>query len=196
MGQPTFSRPLSMSNYQTQSHALPLPQQQPPSLGASQTHYNQLSARPKEYPYNSDYYERQHRSDPCRNYTDDSDTSDASSYRQTRNKRRSEPACYRTRDNSRQDFSPVRSVRNSPAHSRHSPKRSLTARESQSESETDSRNSKSRKKKEKIEKRQFLSSIPRYSGKGKWKAFYTKFSGYAKIAEWTDDQKMEQLCWC
>ncbi|VDI20986.1 Hypothetical predicted protein [Mytilus galloprovincialis] len=27
------------------------------------------------------------------------------------------------------------------------------------------------------------------------KAFYTKFSGYAKIAEWRDEQKRE-LCWC
>ncbi|CAC5378836.1 unnamed protein product [Mytilus coruscus] len=104
MGQPNFSRPPVMSNYQPQSHALPVPQQQPPSSGAPQTHYNQPSARPKKYPYNSDIYERQRRSEPGHNYTGDSDTSDASSYRQTRNKRMSDPAYYRTRDHSRQDL--------------------------------------------------------------------------------------------
>ncbi|CAC5405746.1 unnamed protein product [Mytilus coruscus] len=43
---------------------LPIPgtQQQPPTSGAPQPHYNQPSARPKEY--NSDYYMRQRRSDP------------------------------------------------------------------------------------------------------------------------------------
>ncbi|CAC5424214.1 unnamed protein product [Mytilus coruscus] len=131
--------------------------QQPPSSGAPQAHNNQPSARRKEY--NSDYYERQRRLDPGRSYTADSDTSDTSQNRQTSNKRRSEPAYLS--DHSRRDFSPIRSARTSPAHSRHSPRRSLTARESQSESETDSRHSRSLEKKKKIEKRQFLSSIPR-----------------------------------
>ncbi|CAG2193266.1 unnamed protein product [Mytilus edulis] len=69
----------------------------------------------------------------------DSDTSDASPYRQTRNKRRSAPAYLS--DHSHRAFSPMRSARTSPAHSRHSSRRSLTARESQSESETDSEHS-------------------------------------------------------
>lgn len=43
-----------MSNYQLQSHALPVPRQQPPASGAPQTYYTQPSARPKEYPYNSE----------------------------------------------------------------------------------------------------------------------------------------------
>ncbi|VDH99610.1 Hypothetical predicted protein [Mytilus galloprovincialis] len=100
-------------------------------------------------------------------------------------------------------FQPIRSIKKffSPLHRTRTSPRRFT--ESPSESDTDGRRSRysrgSRKKKEKIEKRQFLSSIPktlRYNGKGNWKAFYTKFSGYAKIAEWTDDQKREQLCWC
>ncbi|XP_071153421.1 ataxin-2 homolog [Mytilus edulis] len=196
MGQPTFSGPPDISNYQPQSHTLPVQQQQPPSSGAPPLHSNQPSARRKEY--DSDYHERQRRRDPGRYYTADSDTSDASPYRQTRNKRRSAPA-YMS-DHSHRAFSPMRSARTSPAYSRHSSRRGLTARESQSESETDSGHSRSQSKKnKKIEKRQFLSSIPktlRYNGKGNWKAFYTKFSGYAKIAEWTDEQKREQLCWC
>ncbi|CAG2220118.1 unnamed protein product [Mytilus edulis] len=36
----------------------------------------------------------------------------------------------------------------------------------------------------------------KYTGKGNWKAFYTKFTGYAEAAGWTDKQKREQLCWC
>ncbi|CAC5393067.1 unnamed protein product [Mytilus coruscus] len=104
---------------------------------APRAHNNQPSERRKEY--NSDYHERQRRRDPGRNYTADSDTSDVSPYRQTRNKRRSEPAYLS--DHSHKDFSPIRSARTSLAHSRHSPRRSLTARESQSESETDSRHS-------------------------------------------------------
>ncbi|CAC5410248.1 unnamed protein product [Mytilus coruscus] len=174
MGQPIFSRPQDTSNYQPQSHTLPVQQQQPPSSGAPPAHNNQPSARRKEY--DSDYHEGQRMRDPGRYYTADSDTSDASPYCQTRNKRRSEPAYLS--DHSHRDFSPIRSARTSPAHSRHCSRRSLTARESQSESETDSRHSRSRSKKtQKIEKRQFLSSIPktlRYSGKGNWKAFYTK----------------------
>ncbi|CAC5393018.1 unnamed protein product [Mytilus coruscus] len=194
VGQPTVSGPPDTSNYQPQSHTLPVQQHQPPSSGAPPAHNNQPPARRKEY--DSDYHERQRRSGSY--YIADSDTSDASPYRQTRNKRRSAPAYLS--DHSHRDFSPIRSARTSPAHSRHSSRRSLTARESQSESETDSRHSRSQSKKtKKIEKRQFLSSIPktlRYSGKGNWKAFYAKFSGYAKIAEWTDEQKREQLCWC
>ncbi|CAC5393245.1 unnamed protein product [Mytilus coruscus] len=165
IGQPTFSRPPDTSNYQPQSHTLPVQQQQPPLSGAQPAHNNQPPARRKEY--NSDYHEGQRRRDPGRYYTADSDTSDASPYRQTRNKRRSAPAYLS--DHSYRDFSPIRSARTSPAHSRHSSRRSLTARESQSESETDSRHSRSQSKKtKKIEKRQFLSSIPktlRYSGK-------------------------------
>ncbi|CAC5420777.1 unnamed protein product [Mytilus coruscus] len=113
-----------MSNYQPQSHALPVPRQQPPSSGAPQTHITT-------------------------NLQQDGRIiviviimRDSARVIQTRNKRRSEPAYYRTRDHSRQDFSSLRSVRNSLAHSRHNPRRSLTARESQSESETDSRHSK------------------------------------------------------
>ncbi|CAC5393046.1 unnamed protein product [Mytilus coruscus] len=165
MGQPTFSRPPDTSSYQPQSHTLPVQQQQPPLSGAPTAHNNQPPARRKEY--DSDYHEGQRRRDPGRYYTADSDTSDASPYRQTRNKRRSAPAYLN--DHSHRDFSPIRSARTSPAHSRHSFRRSLTARESQSESETDSRHSRSQSKKtKKIEKRQFLSSIPktlRYSGK-------------------------------
>ncbi|CAG2193220.1 unnamed protein product [Mytilus edulis] len=134
MGQPTFSRPPDISNYQPQSHTLPVQQQQPPSSGAPPAHNNQPSARRKEY--DSDYHERQRRRDPGRYYTADSDTSDASPYRQTRNKRRSAPAYLS--DHSHRAFSPMRSARTSPAYSRHSSRRSLTARESQSESETDS----------------------------------------------------------
>ncbi|CAC5364007.1 unnamed protein product [Mytilus coruscus] len=174
VGQPTFSGPPDTTNYQPQSHTLPVQQHQPPSSEAPPAHNNQPPARRKEY--DSDYHERQRRRDPGRYYTADSDTSDASPYRQTRNKRRSAPAYLS--DHSHRDSSPIRSARTSPAHSRHSSRRSLTARESQSESEMDSRHSRSQSKKtKKIEKRQFLSSIPktlRYSGKCNWKAFYTK----------------------
>ncbi|CAC5371846.1 unnamed protein product [Mytilus coruscus] len=193
----------SGSDEQNAEIELPIPgtQPQPPTSGAPQPHYNQPSARPKEY--NSDYYVRQRRSDPGHKYTGDSDTSDVSAYRQTRNKRMSEPEYNRPREDQQREFSPIRSVRSSPLHrTRNSHRRSRGSNDSQSESDTDGRLSKSsrgsRKKKDKIEKRQFLSSIPktlRYSGKGNWKAFYIKFSGYAKIAEWTDDQKREQLCW-
>ncbi|VDI18855.1 Hypothetical predicted protein [Mytilus galloprovincialis] len=145
MGQPTFSRPPDISNYQPQSHTLPVQQQQPPSSGAPPAHNNQPSARRKEY--DSDYHERQRRRDPGRYYTADSDTSDASPYRQTRNKRRSAPAYLS--DHSHRAFSPMRSARTSPAHSRHSSRKSLTARESQSESETDSGHSRSQSKKNK-----------------------------------------------
>ncbi|CAC5357347.1 unnamed protein product [Mytilus coruscus] len=134
----------------------------------------QTFIRPKVYPYNSDYYERQRRSDPGQNYTCDFDTSDVSAHRRTRNKRRLEPAYYRPRN----EFAQARSVRNFPAQSRHRHKRNFTSRESQSESETDRQHSKHRKKK--IEKMQFLSS----------------FSGYGRIAVWTDEQKREKQCWC
>ena len=45
----------------------------------------------------------------------------------------------------------------------------------------------------------FIASAPKslkYGGKTNWKAFYTKFSGYARAAGWSDDQKLSQLCWC
>ncbi|CAG2211223.1 unnamed protein product [Mytilus edulis] len=47
--------------------------------------------------------------------------------------------------------------------------------------------------------KKFFFSVPKnlkYTGKGNWKAFYTKFTGYAEAAGWTDKQKREQLCWC
>ncbi|CAG2232013.1 unnamed protein product [Mytilus edulis] len=143
---------------------LPIPgvQQQPLRSGEPQPYYNQPSARPKEY--NSDYYGRPRRSDPGYKYTGDSDTSDVSAFRHTRNKRRSEP------EYNREDFSPIRSIRSSPLHRTRTSPRRFT--ESPSDSDTDGRRSRysrgSRKKKEKIEKRQFLSSIPRtlrYNGK-------------------------------
>ncbi|CAC5388577.1 unnamed protein product [Mytilus coruscus] len=153
LGQPNLSGPPSMSSYQPQLHALPVPyqqvsmsgtQQQPPASGAPQTHYHQPSARPKEYPYNSDCYGRQRRSDTGHNYTCDSDTSDASAYRQTGNKRRSEPDYYRPREIQRRYFSPIRSVRSSLSHhSRYSARRSRGSNDSQSESDTDGRHSKS-----------------------------------------------------
>ncbi|CAC5409097.1 unnamed protein product [Mytilus coruscus] len=97
-----------MSSYQAQLHALPVShqqvsmsgtQQQPSPSGAPQTHYNQPSARLKEYPYNTN--------------------------RQIRNKRRSAPDYKRPRENQRRNFSPKRSVRSSPSHHcRYSPKRS------------------------------------------------------------------------
>ncbi|CAG2195421.1 GC [Mytilus edulis] len=139
---------------------LPIPgtQQQPPPSGAPQLHYNQPSARQKEY--NSDYYGRQERSDPRHKYTGDSDTSNVSAYRQTRTKRRSEPEYNRPRENQQHDFSPLRSVRSFPLHrSRSSPRRSRGSSDSQSESDTDGQSSESSqesRKKEKMEKRQFL----------------------------------------
>ncbi|CAC5360309.1 unnamed protein product [Mytilus coruscus] len=163
LGQPNLSvyqpQPLHMP---CQQLSIPGIQQQPPPSGAPQTHYNQPSARPKEY--NSDYYGRQRRSDPGHKYTGDSDTSDVSAYRQTRNKRRSEPEYNRSREDQQCEFSPIRSVRSSPLHhTRNSHRRSRGSNDSQSESHRDGRLSKSslgsRKKKDKIEKRQFLSSI-------------------------------------
>ncbi|CAC5404736.1 unnamed protein product [Mytilus coruscus] len=163
---PSLGQP-NLSGYQPQPlhvpyQQLPIPdtQQQPPTSGAPQPHYNQPSARPKEY--NSDYYMRQH----------------VSTYRQTRNKRRSGPEYNRPREDQQRDFSPIRSVRSSPLHrTRNSPRRSRGSNDSQSESDTDGRLSKgsrgSRKKKDKLEKRPFLSSIPktlRYSGKAHQKA--------------------------
>ncbi|CAC5418878.1 unnamed protein product [Mytilus coruscus] len=74
---PSLGQP-NLSGYQPQPllvpyQQLPIPdtQQQPPTSGAPQPHYNQPSARPKEY--NSDYYMRQRRSDPGQKYTGDSD---------------------------------------------------------------------------------------------------------------------------
>ncbi|CAC5393255.1 unnamed protein product [Mytilus coruscus] len=127
----------TQSFHQQNVSSVTYPVHQPPSSGAPPAHNNQPPARRKEY--DSDYHERQRRRDPGRYYTADSDTSDASPYRQTRNKRRSAPAYLS--DHSHRDFSPIRSARTSPAHSRHISRRSLTARESQSESETDSRHS-------------------------------------------------------
>ncbi|VDI42638.1 Hypothetical predicted protein [Mytilus galloprovincialis] len=193
----TFSRPPDISNYQPQSHTLPVQQQQPPII-RSTTSYITTNRQQDERSTIVIITRDKRRRDPGRYYTADSDTSDASPYRQTRKRRRSAPAYLS--DHSHRAFSPMRSARTSPAYSRHSSRRSLTARESQTESETDSGHSRSQSKKnKKIAKRQFLSSIPktlRYNGKCNWKAFYTKFSGYAKIAEWTDEQKREQLCWC
>ncbi|CAC5391386.1 unnamed protein product [Mytilus coruscus] len=164
LGQPTLSgyqpQPLHVPYQQ-----LPIPgtQQQPPTSGAPQPHYNQPSSRPKEY--NSDYYVRKRRSDPGQKYTGDSDTSDVSTYRQTRNKRRSRPDYNRPREDQQRDFSPIRKVRSSPLHRiRNSPRRSRGSNDSKSESDTDgqcSKSSQESRKKEKIEKRQFLSSIPR-----------------------------------
>ncbi|VDI27255.1 Hypothetical predicted protein [Mytilus galloprovincialis] len=94
-------------------------------------YYNQPSARPKEY--NSDYYGRQRRSDPGYKYTGDSDTSDVSAFRHTRNKRRSEP------EYNREDFSTIRSIRSSPLHRTRTSPRRFT--ESPSESDTDGRRS-------------------------------------------------------
>ncbi|VDI20370.1 Hypothetical predicted protein [Mytilus galloprovincialis] len=73
--------------------------------------------------------------------------------------------------------------------------------DSQPESDTamqSSTSSQRSRKKKKIENRQFLSSIPKRSAivGRQLESFHTKFSGYAKIAEWTDKQKREQLCWC
>jgi hypothetical protein len=31
---------------------------------------------------------------------------------------------------------------------------------------------------------------------GNWKAFYTKFSRYAEVSEWTEGECRDQLCWC
>ncbi|CAG2184735.1 unnamed protein product [Mytilus edulis] len=124
---------------------LPIPgvQQQPLRSGEPQPYYNQPSARPKEY--NSDYYGRPRRSDPGYKYTGDSDTSDVSAFRHTRNKRRSEP------EYNREDFSPIRSIRSSPLHRTRTSPRRFT--ESPSDSDTDGRRSRysrgSRKKKEK-----------------------------------------------
>ncbi|CAC5356731.1 unnamed protein product [Mytilus coruscus] len=145
---PSLGQP-NLSGYQPQPlhvpyQQLPIPgtQQQPPTSGAPQPHYNQPSARPKEY--NSDYYGRQRRSDPGHKYTGDSDTSDVSAYRQTRNKRRSEPEYNRPHEDQQRDFSPIRSVWSSPLHrSRYSTRRSRGSNDSQSESDTDGRCSKS-----------------------------------------------------
>ncbi|VDI81096.1 Hypothetical predicted protein [Mytilus galloprovincialis] len=127
------------------------------------------------------------RSDPRHKYTGDSDTSNVSAYRQTRTKRRSEPE----------------SVRSFPLHrSRSSPRRSRGSSDSQSESDTDGQSSESSqesRKKKKIEKRQFLSSIPKRSaivGRATGKPFIPSFLFMLKSPEWTDKQKREQLCWC
>ncbi|CAG2201840.1 unnamed protein product [Mytilus edulis] len=141
---PSLGQP-NLSGYQPQPlHVpqLPIPgtQQQPPPSGAPQPHYNQPSARQKEY--NSDYYGRQRRSDPRHKYTGDSDTSYVSAYRQTRTKRRSEPEYNRPHENQQRDFSPLRSVRSFPLHrSRSSPRRSRGSSDSQSESDTDMQSS-------------------------------------------------------
>jgi hypothetical protein len=29
-----------------------------------------------------------------------------------------------------------------------------------------------------------------------WKAFYAKFSRYAEVSEWTEEEFSDQLCWC
>jgi hypothetical protein len=33
-------------------------------------------------------------------------------------------------------------------------------------------------------------------GKSNWKAFYAKFSRYAEVSEWTEEECRDQLCWC
>ena len=35
----------------------------------------------------------------------------------------------------------------------------------------------------------------KYTGKTSWKVFYTKLRGYARTAEWTEEQKKDQLLW-
>ncbi|CAG2241494.1 unnamed protein product [Mytilus edulis] len=76
--------------------------------------------------------------------TGDSDRSDVSAYRQTRNKRRSEPEYNRPREDQQRDFSPKRSVRSSPSHRSHfSSRSSRKSSDSQSESDTDGRSSES-----------------------------------------------------
>lgn len=34
-----------------------------------------------------------------------------------------------------------------------------------------------------------------FGGKGNWIAFFNKFPCYAEIAEWTEEQKRQYLCW-
>ncbi len=47
--------------------------------------------------------------------------------------------------------------------------------------------------------RSLIHSIPKglkFTGKGSWKSFFTKFSGYARMANWSENEKLEQLCFC
>ena len=36
----------------------------------------------------------------------------------------------------------------------------------------------------------------KFDGKSNWKAFYAKFSRYAEVSEWTEEECRDQLCWC
>ena len=36
----------------------------------------------------------------------------------------------------------------------------------------------------------------KFDGKSYWKAFYAKFSRYAEVSEWTEEECRDQLCWC
>jgi hypothetical protein len=36
----------------------------------------------------------------------------------------------------------------------------------------------------------------KFDGKSNWKACYAKFSRYAEVSEWTEEEYRDQLCWC
>ncbi|VDI17299.1 Hypothetical predicted protein [Mytilus galloprovincialis] len=91
----------------------------------------------------------------------------------------------------------------SSPHRKNSGKKYDKRRDRHGQSETDGHHSSSNRHRAKPapmkQDKKFFFSVPKnlkYTGKGNWKAFYTKFTGYAEAAGWTDKQKREQLCWC
>ncbi|VDI61431.1 Hypothetical predicted protein [Mytilus galloprovincialis] len=138
----------------------------------------------------------------------DSDSSSTTSgvvYRRSRHKSRSNKTHSRLSISSRH-VSPVEeeaSEHSSPHRKNSGKKHDKRRSDRHGQSETDGHHSSSNRHRAKPapmkQDKKFFFSVPKnlkYTGKGNWKAFYTKFTGYAEAAGWTDKQKREQLCWC
>ncbi|CAG2234676.1 unnamed protein product [Mytilus edulis] len=138
----------------------------------------------------------------------DSDSSSTTSgvvYRRSRHKSRSNKTYSRHSISSRH-VSPVEeevSDHPSPHHKSSGKKHVNRKSDRHGQSDTDGHHTSSNRHRAKPapmkQDKKFFFSVPKnlkYTGKGNWKAFYTKFTGYAEAAGWTDKQKREQLCWC
>ncbi|CAG2188305.1 unnamed protein product [Mytilus edulis] len=138
----------------------------------------------------------------------DSDSSSTTSgvvYRRSRHRSRSNKTHSRHSTSSRH-VSPVEeevSDHPSPHHKSSGKKHVNRKSDRHGQSDTDGHHTSSNRHRAKPapmkQDKKFFFSVPKnlkYTGKGNWKAFYTKFTGYAEAAGWTDKQKREQLCWC
>ncbi|CAG2225165.1 unnamed protein product [Mytilus edulis] len=139
----------------------------------------------------------------------DSDSSSSTSgvvYRRSRHKSSRSNKTHSRLSISSRHVSPVEeeaSEHSSPHRKNSGKKHDKRRSDRHGQSETDGHHSSSNRHRAKPapmkQDKKFFFSVPKnlkYTGKGNWKAFYTKFTGYAEAAGWTDKQKREQLCWC